>query len=171
MKFIFIILLTIISAIVYGIVHDQITVRISIEYFLIGHPRIFHTESPTLLACGWGIIATWWVGLILGIPLAITARVGRWKKIEPKDLLKPIFVLLLIMGAVSILSGVIGYLTVSNGIFYLVEPYASRVPVDRHTAFLTAGWMHVGSYLAGFVGGIILIILTYKKRKVLSRAC
>ena len=24
---------------------------------------MFHTDSPTLLALGWGVIATWWVGL------------------------------------------------------------------------------------------------------------
>jgi hypothetical protein len=33
-----IILLSIASAVGYGIVHDQITARICIEYFTIGHP-------------------------------------------------------------------------------------------------------------------------------------
>jgi hypothetical protein len=62
-----IVLLCILSAIIFGILHDQVTARACVEYFTIGHPPIFDTDSPTLLAFGWGIIATWWVGLILGI--------------------------------------------------------------------------------------------------------
>jgi hypothetical protein len=45
-----------------------------------GWVRRFHTTSPTLLAIGWGIIATWWVGLILGILAAPAARLGSWPK-------------------------------------------------------------------------------------------
>src|SRR5450432_1986345 len=50
----------VIAAVLYGIVHDQITARICIEYFTVFHPPIFHTQSPTLLGIGWGIVATWW---------------------------------------------------------------------------------------------------------------
>lgn len=73
MQAIRIILLCICSAIFYGIVHDQITARICVEYFTIGHPPVFNTDSPTLLGFGWGVIATWWVGLILGLPLSLAA--------------------------------------------------------------------------------------------------
>lgn len=45
-----IILLYILAAIVYGICHDQVTARVCVEYFTIGHPPIFHTDSPTLKA-------------------------------------------------------------------------------------------------------------------------
>src|SRR5215212_9571429 len=66
----------------YGIVHDQITARICIEYFTVGHPQIFEQPitSPTVMGFAWGIIATWWVGLLLGIPLAIAARAGERPK-------------------------------------------------------------------------------------------
>ena len=47
--------LCIAAAIGYGIAHDQVTARVCIEYFTIGHPPIFGTQSPTLLAIGWGI--------------------------------------------------------------------------------------------------------------------
>lgn len=65
MPFIRIVLLSILAAIGYGIIHDQVTARICVEYFTIGHPPIFHTDSPALLGVRWGILATWWVGLIL----------------------------------------------------------------------------------------------------------
>ena len=71
-----IVLMSIAAAIAYGIAHDQVTVRICLEYFTIGHEPVFPTRNPTLLAIGWGIIATWWVGVLLGVPLAIVARAG-----------------------------------------------------------------------------------------------
>jgi len=58
MQSIKIILTCVVAAILYGIVHDQITARICVEYFSVFHPAIFSTESPTLLALGWGMVAT-----------------------------------------------------------------------------------------------------------------
>src|SRR3954471_15229661 len=75
-RFAAIILLCIVAAVMYGIVHDQITARVCVEYFTIGHPPIFNTDSPTLLGLGWGVVATWWGGVVLGIGLAIAARAG-----------------------------------------------------------------------------------------------
>jgi hypothetical protein len=74
-----IILLCILAAVVYGILHDQVTARVCVEYFTVGHPPIFHTESPTLLAIVWGFVATWWVGLAAsGVTLQIcNGRLGR----------------------------------------------------------------------------------------------
>jgi hypothetical protein len=59
MQSIKIILTCVVAAVLYGIVHDQVTARICVEYFLVFHPPIFPTQSPTLLALGWGVIATW----------------------------------------------------------------------------------------------------------------
>src|SRR3954465_1193790 len=94
-----IVLLSILAAVVYGIVHDQVTARICVEYFTVGHPPVFNTESPTLLGLGWGVIATWWVGLILGVPLAIAARAGRRPKRSAAGLVPRILVLLGCMAA------------------------------------------------------------------------
>src|SRR5436853_1440044 len=93
-----ILLLCILAAITYGILHDQVTARVCVEYFTIGHPPIFHTDSPTLLAIGWGIIATWWVGLMLGIAAALAARTGSWPKLNASAFMRPIGILMAIMG-------------------------------------------------------------------------
>ena len=85
-----IILLSVLAAVVYGILHDQVTTRICVEYFTIGHPPVFNTDNPTWLAFGWGTIATWWVGFILGIPLALVSRLGSWPKFNAAHLLRPI---------------------------------------------------------------------------------
>lgn len=91
-----IVALCLVASVVYGVLHDQVTARVCVEYFTIGHPPIFRTESPTLLGLGWGIIATWWVGVGLGIPLAIAARVGGRPKRDAKSLVQPVLVLLLV---------------------------------------------------------------------------
>jgi len=102
--------LTVAAAIVFGVLHDQVTARVCVEYFTIGHPRIFGaTTSPTLLALGWGVVATWWAGAIIGVPLALVARVGRWPKLAATDLAKPIGVLLLCMALASALAGTVGW--------------------------------------------------------------
>lgn len=38
--------LCIAAAVRYGILHDQVTARICVEYFIIGHPPLFDTTSP-----------------------------------------------------------------------------------------------------------------------------
>jgi len=70
MQFLKIVGLGVLAAIGYGIVHDQVTVRVCLEYFTIFHPRLISSTSPTLLALAWGVAATWWVGLPLGLGLA-----------------------------------------------------------------------------------------------------
>ena len=35
-------------AVVYGLIHDQITVRLCVEYFSLAHPPLFPVSSPTL---------------------------------------------------------------------------------------------------------------------------
>lgn len=42
-----IVVLRIGAAVRYGVVHDQATARVCLEYFTIGHPPIFRTESTT----------------------------------------------------------------------------------------------------------------------------
>ncbi len=159
-----IITLSVLAAVVYGILHDQVTARICLEYFTIGHPRLIDSESPTVLGLFWGVVATWWVGLPLGVGLAICARYGKRPKLAVSDLLQPVRRLLIGMFVVATLGGIVGFLTARAGLFQLVEPLASRVPADRHVAFLTCGWAHSASYLAGMVGGVALWAKTWRRR-------
>jgi hypothetical protein len=70
------------AAIAYGVIHDQVTARVCLEYFTIGHPALIRTSSPTLLALAWGFVATWWVGIPLGVIIAIAARHGGRPKLS-----------------------------------------------------------------------------------------
>jgi hypothetical protein len=170
MQIVLIVLLSIVSAMVYGIIHDQITARICVEYFTIGHPPVFGIDSPTLLGLGWGVIATWWVGLILGVPLALVSRLGTRPKRTAASLVCPIGVLLLVMAVSAALAGCIGRLLAGNGMVWLDEPMASMVPKEKHVAFLVDLWTHLASYLVGFVGGIVLMIWVWISRGRAQRA-
>jgi hypothetical protein len=35
------------AAVLYGVLHDQITARVCLEYFTVFHPPVFATQSPT----------------------------------------------------------------------------------------------------------------------------
>jgi hypothetical protein len=165
MQFVLIILLSVLSAIVYGIIHDQITARICVEYFTIGHPPIFNTESPTLLGVGWGIVATWWVGLMLGFPLACAARLGSSRPFAAKEMVKPIATLLGVMGLGAFLAGMIAFIFGSKGSVQIPAVFASALPSQKHIPFLVDMWAHSASYLFGFVGGIVLIMRIWRKRE------
>jgi hypothetical protein len=165
MQSIQIIALSILAAVIYGILHDQITARICVEYFTIGHAPVFPTDDPTLLGIGWGIIATWWVGLILGVPLAIVARAGDHPKRTAASLVRPIVMLLAVMAGGALLAGITGWLLARSGAVFLVGPIAERVPVGRHVPFLADLWAHSASYLFGVVGGIVLMIHVWRSRR------
>jgi hypothetical protein len=160
-----ILLLSVTAAVLYGILQDQVTARVCLEYFTIGHPPVFRTDDPTALAFGWGIIATWWVGLGLGVPLVLFARLGRPPKMTARRLLKPAAVLLLWVGVAAFVAGVIGFLSAKAGWVSLVGPLAEKVPPEKHVAFLTDGFAHSAAYAAGFLGGVFLWAWTWRRRR------
>jgi hypothetical protein len=157
------------AAVVYGIVHDQITARVCVEYVTIGHPPIFGTDDPTLLGIGWGILATWWVGLGLGIPLAIAARAGQRPKRPVGSLVRPIVSLLVVMAVFALGAGLLGWLLASHRAVFLVGWLAREVPADRHVPFLADLWAHSASYLIGFIGGIVVIVMVWRSRRTLGQ--
>ena len=159
-----IILMSITAAVIYGVLHDQITARICVEYFTIGHPPVFGTDDPTLLGLGWGVIATWWAGLLIGVPLAIAARAGSRPQRSVGTLIRPVATLLLSMAVCACLAGIVGWLLARSGAVFLVGSIADRVPKDRHVPFLADLWAHSASYLSGFVGGVILAVHVWRSR-------
>ena len=170
MEFIKIILFCILSAICYGIVHDQVTARICVEYFTIGHPPVFHTDSPTLLGLGWGVIATWWVGLFLGIPLALVARAGGRAKLTARQIASSIFVLLLVMAAMALTAGIVGYVSVSRGTVRMPSFVVEAIPAAHRVRFMADWFAHSASYLFGFLGGIVVIVMTGARRWKAARS-
>ena len=155
-----IVALCILAGALYGILHDQVTARICLEYFTVFHPDVFHTESPTLLALGWGVLATWWASLFVGIILAASARIGSWPRVTARELLPKMVKLLAIMGVCALAAGIAGYFLQGLGMEY----YATGIPKQLRHRFYADLWAHNMSYLSGFVGGLVLCIMTWRER-------
>jgi hypothetical protein len=161
--------LSVAAAVTYGIVQDQITARVCVEYFTIGHPPVFRTQDPTALALGWGVLATWWVGVLLGVPLVAVARWGSRPKLTARDLVRPLAVLMACVGLVALLAGVVGYGATRAGWVWLPGPLARRMPPAGHAGFLADACAHSAAYAAGFLGGTIVWTWTWGRRKMLNR--
>ena len=164
-----IILLCIASAVVYGTLHDLVTARVCVEYFTIGHTPPFPTDSPTLLALQFGILATWWGGLSLGILAALVSRVGTWPKLNAAYLVRPVIGLLCVMAIASLLEGITGYQLAKVSDLTLPEPFGPRVPKAHHCFFFADSLAHMISYLVGVVGGWILCLRVLIQRRRMSR--
>jgi hypothetical protein len=161
-----IVLLCVFAAVAYGVAHDMVTARVCVEYFTIGHPPIFGTDDPTILALGWGFLATWWVGAILGIALAIAAREGSRPPRTIASLVRPVVLLMLVTGVCAVVAGVIGWATAGRGGMVLLPPLhaAHDLPPEKQAAFLADLWAHNASYLVGFVGGLVVCVRVWRSR-------
>ena len=160
-----IILFSVAAAVVYGVLHDQVTAHLCVEYFTVAHPPVFPTTSPLWLAIGWGILATWWVGLMLGAGLAIAARIGPWPRLGLAELRRPVIALMVVSGIGALLSGIAGAVLNANGMAPLSEWAAEMIPAEKHVAFAADLWAHSASYAVGFIGGVAVIAHTVLRRR------
>lgn len=160
-------------SIVYGIVHDQITVRMCLEYFTVAHPPLGIGENPTTLALAWGVIATWWVGLFLGVLLAVAARAGSWPKLEWRDLRLAIVLVLVVVFVLAMMSMVTGWVAGVSGRFRPPERIAEAIPYERWKHFHAAAWAHTASYAFGALGGLALcghaLLLRWRRASGIGR--
>jgi hypothetical protein len=107
-----------------------------------------------VLTLVWGVIATWWVGLGLDLPLAFAARRGHRPKRTARSLLVPVARLLLGSAIVAAIAGAAGWFAARNGWVFLVEPLASDVPAAQHVPFVAVLWTHLASYAVRAIGGL-----------------
>lgn len=181
-KFVALILLLIIAPIlggVYGIIHDQITYSISEEYYTKFKFIQFNLEnwglgknigtgkapeiilnSPRFGVTIVGALATWWVGLIMGIFLGIIGLIHRNGKMMFNSSIKAI----VLAAGIALLTGLIGF---TYGKFFLVKNppnwYLPDNLIDRDH-FVMVGSMHNFSYLGGIIGLICGIIYSIRKK-------
>lgn len=159
-----IILLCVFAAITYGVLHDQITARLCIEYFTVAHPPLFSATSPTMVGLCWGVAATFGIGLILGTLLALVGHSGSEPPLRASELFKPIFRLLVTMAITASIAGVSGYLLARGGIVAMPDELAAVIPQARHFEFMAVWFAHGASYLVGLIGGSRLVFRIWRRR-------
>ena len=174
-KLIALILLLIIAPIlggVYGIVHDQITYTISNEYYSKfkfiqfgldnwGMGENIGTETtpeiklnnPRIGAAIVGFLATWWVGMIIGIILGLIGLIHR----NGKEMFKITMRATLITIGIALIVGIIGL--IYGKLFLASNPPNWFLPENliNRTNFIMVGSMHNFSYLGGLIGMIVSV--------------
>jgi hypothetical protein len=149
---------------VYGVMHDQVTARVCLEYFTIGHPPLIRTSSPTLLALAWGFAATWWVGLPLGVIVAMAARHGSRTKLSAAQVWPYILRLMVGVGALALTTGLFVYLLAARGEIALSKDWSDLLPDGTQIPFLVDAWTHAASYLFGILGSAVAAVFIYRRR-------
>lgn len=137
-------------------------------YFTREHPTIVPTDSPLLLAFVWGVIATWWMGAILGLLLTTAARWGRYEKLAASQLTPSVLRLMALAGICALVAGILGYWASSVGEFHrfgFSPEWATPEQTPRYWAVAAA---HTASYAVGGLGGLWLVINTWFKRRRLG---
>ena len=162
-RFFQIVCLCLMAAILFGILRNQITARLCIEYFTVAQRPIIVGTDPAAVAFFWGIAATWWVGVPLGGGLA-AACCFRPIQTTPEALVAPLLRLLAFMALCAVLGGLSGYLGHRIGWLQVSNEFADCIPPARHGYFLADALAHLAGSVAGFMGGLFLILLTVMGR-------
>jgi hypothetical protein len=157
--YIFIVGLAVVVAGLYGVVHDQISYTVAPEYFTKFKFRQFgFTDTPLperVRASMIGFLASWWMGIPIGLLLGATGFIHRGHR----RMLRVSLWSLLVAVTFTTLFGLGGLL---NGYFqtrYInTAEYAGWfIPADvtNLRRFLCASYMHNSSYLGGLLAVLV----------------
>jgi len=158
-----------------------------IKIFILNHEKISGvTISPYLRMCscwsvrcgsiepnfqnrlgaslvGWH--ASWWMGLIIGIPVYFAALFVRGNRLAIKVFLKAAMIVVILTLLLGVIALVIGYFSISDT---TLPSWMNGKNITNPVAFSRAGNMHNFSYLGGLVGllsGLIFTIISAWKSR------
>jgi len=157
----------------YGILNDQLTYTISPEYYTKfkfyqfglmdeGNEAIF--PNPRVEVSVVGFLATWWMGLPIGLILGLVGLAQKGSKRMFHVTLKAIVVTIIVAFA----TGLIG---LAYGKLYLADVGVNWWLPDNLIDiknFISVGSMHNFSYLGGLTGLIAGVIYSIRQKYVIS---
>ena len=164
-----ILLLSVFIALCYGAINDQITVRISPEYFLYGKelaPVVYgHPDHLPWEATKVGLKATWTAGLLIGVAILLANNPHPLlPQLSYKLLIRklPLIILFCISGA--ILFGTLGYL---GTLAFASDDFREMIRHNEYRPyrFMAVYGIHLGGYIGGLVGTIHAVISIRKDRR------
>lgn len=169
MQFLAIVLLSGLSAISYGILHDGISGRICLEYFTVGQSEDFLPAYPAWFVLSHSIITTSWAGIAFGVALALAARQGSAPKLKAVFFVKPLTGLVFVVAIGAVFGGVVGWVAAIQKWHELTHELELHVPVGKREAYIVVWWANLMSYAGGLVGGGVLVYWTWRKRQAFAR--
>ena len=155
---------------IYGVIHDQITYTISEEYYTkfkfyqfglmdMGNEAIF--PNPRIQVSIVGFLATWWMGVPIGIILGLVGLIHKNSKHMFIITLKAFLVTMIVAFAT-------GLLGLAYGSFYLAETgvnwWLPENLLDKKS-FISVGSMHNFSYIGGLTGLVAGIIYSTRQKQ------
>lgn len=165
--FLCIVIISVITASVYGFLHNQVSFSISPEYFTMFKFQQFHfyfmgQHQPRLTAALIGVLSTWWLGLFIELIIGIFGFLQSSPRIMWKSSLRAIQWVFIITIGTGIIGVLVGKLIISNLHTFWELPFN----VVKPKRFLIAGTLHNFSYLGGLIGLIYGIIYQLKIKKL-----
>jgi hypothetical protein len=149
------------AAILYGVLNDQVTSRISWEYFYYGKEleKVLGPQTPpdsfalSREAAKIGAMATWSVGLLLGVAILMANNPRRNRaQLSFRDLLTLLPLVLAITIACAIIGGAVGWF---GGLNWIAEDFRDMwsAKIWRPQHFMATYGAHLGGYAGGLIGG------------------
>jgi len=165
-------LAAVVAGMAYGAINDQITCRISWEYFYYGKelaPRLGLVTPPDNGMLEWeaakvGMKATWSAGLIFGVLLLLANNPSRGKPQLPDRALLAWLPRILLSAAIcGAILGEVGYL---GGLarFSADFPLMLREDLWRPRRFMCVYGIHLGGYVGGMLGAAWAVISIRRRR-------
>ena len=158
------------AAVTYGVVNDQFLAHLCVQYFTIGHIDYLRTGRPEILAFEWGFLGTWWVGLTLGVPVALLGTLGPAPRLRAVDFVRPLLLLMGLMALAAVIAWVSAYTLASNGTAHIADVVRPGVDPDQRHLYYADFWANIAGYVIGPLGGITLLVWTGARRLFLRRS-
>ena len=159
-----IVLMGLVALVGYAMLQDQVSARLCPEYFTVLHPPIPGLTDPTLLGVSWGFLGAWWGGVLLGFVLGLVATVGSRPALAPRELVRPMAVLVGVLAGVTALTGFTVWHHAHLLGVSLDAGMAQLVPPERHRGLLTVACYHFTAYATATAGGVVLCVWVWRER-------
>jgi hypothetical protein len=177
------------AAVLYGILNDQVTIRVCKEYFTHGFHKLMlddypdnflkrhflQSNSATKLAIGWGIFGTYDLGKYLATGMLAATRIplGSIPRLSIKDLILPTTIAFSGVGLACLAKGLYGYRKAAkmteeelNNAINCPDLKNSSPATKRK--FIANAYAHDAAFSAGACAGAAMIIYAIAKRISMS---
>ena len=148
----------------FGATFGIVCALLSPETFVYGKPPAFGELPAPLLGALWGGLEFLVPGAVVGLALAMAANVGDRPQVKAMFFRKPLWLHVGLVAAIASVGGIIGWVALSKGSWFVTGPLAAVVPVEKHAELAAVWWAYRGAHVANAVSGIALAIWIWRKR-------
>ena len=168
--FVLFLVLAVFAAGLFGAVHDQISYTVSPEYFTHFKFPMFHLLDARIperiRAAEVGFLASWWMGIPLGLLTGVAGFIHNNPKQMKLALLKSLPVILGFTLAFSLAGLVYGYFKTQTIVLSAYDGWYIPSGITNLRRFLCAGYMHNSAY----IGGVVAIPVAWVYHVLIKRS-